>query len=312
MKVLVYLEWPERCYRVNDGDLDYLRSLLPSGTPVVRVRDDAAFLRELPDATHVLTWHFRRDWYALAPALALVATPAAGRELIARPAAELPRPPSVHFGGFHGPIIAETVEGFVLAWAHGFFRETPLWPRSLLAGEVGTLVGSRAVILGYGRIGRAIGGRLAAHGVEVFGYSRRLGVSDARLDEELRRADWVVLALPSDTGTDDFLDERRLALLPRRAVVFNIGRGNAIAERPLLEALRAGRIAAAYLDVFKNEPTVLNPEGLPRPGESAAWDLAHLPAAELPRNLIRMPHAAAFSTRYMRMFIEELRNEGLR
>ena len=314
MTVLVHLEWPERCFRVNDGDLDYLRSLLPPDAVLRRVTTESEFLSALPEATVALCWRFRAEWYALAPRLELVATPAAGRELVEPPpppAADLPRKAVVHFGGYHGEIISETVLGFILAWAHGFFRELPLWPRSILAEEIGALHGSRAVILGYGRIGRAIGARLAAFGVEIFGYSRHLGVTDAQLDEELRRADWVVLALPSDTGTDDFLDARRLALLPRRAVVVNIGRGNAIDERALLGALRRGEIAAAYLDVFKNEPTVLNPEGLKRAGEDAAWDLANLPAAELPPNLIRTPHAAAFSSRYMRLCFKELKDEGL-
>ena len=320
---LVWLEWPERCFRVDAEALRYLQSLLPKGAKVVRVRSEAGFLKALPQATHVLTWHFKAEWYALAKKARLVATPAAGRELVSE---EAPKGVKVHFGGFHGPLIAESVLGFLLAWAHGFFaiRQAPVgWPRAWLSDKCYTLAGTRAVIVGYGRIGRAIGARLAALGVEVFGLTRH-GVfspdgrqlsnvlpfshSPLRTFEHsnirtfLSSCDWLILALPSTTGTDDFLDAKLITKLPRRCVVVNVGRGNAVDEEALVKALRSGRLAGAYLDVCKTEPTAVK-----RRVEGLAID----PLDPQVPNLVLMPHSCAFAPQYLKMFFKELKDEGL-
>lgn len=331
MTVLVYLNWPEKCFRANADDLKYLRLLLPRGTEVVEAKSDRAFLAALPRATHVITWHFKSGWYARATKLVLVATPAAGRELIAPPPPSLHResrianrePPFIlHYGGFHGAIISETVLAFVLAYAHGFFTTKPLWPRRFRAEDVIAVAGTHAVIAGYGRIGRAIGERLSSVGVSVRGLthaecdrlkgkSNACGSSLRDLRAVLRQADWLVLVLPSDTGTDDFLDAELISSLSKKCVVINVGRGNAIDEKSLLAALRRGRIAAAYLDVFKHEPTVLA-KGAPKlTAAERMYDLASLSAAELPRNLFRTPHGSAFSPGYIKAAFKELKDEKL-
>lgn len=300
--VLVWLEWPEKCFCVDAEALRYLQSLLPKGAKVVRVRREAGFLRALPQATHVLTWHFKSEWYALAKKAKLVATPAAGRELVSEAA---PQGVKVHFGGFHGPLIAESVLGFLLAWAHGFFavRQAPVgWPRTWLSDKCYTLAGTRAVIAGYGRIGRAIGARLAALGVEVFGITRHPPTDLASQVSRLRSCDWLILALPSTTGTDDFLDAKLIAKLPRRCVVVNVGRGNAVDEAALVKALRSGRLAGAYLDVCKTEPTAVN-----RRVEGLAID----PLDPQVPNLVLMPHSCAFAPQYLKMFFKELKDDGL-
>jgi len=298
---VIWLEWPEKCFRADAEVLRHFRSLVPKGSRVVRARTEAAFLKALPGATHAVVWHFRKEWFARAPKLKVLATPAAGRELVAW--RDAPAGVKVHFGAFHGSIISETVLGFLLAWTRGFFWKGPLWPRAGLAGRCGDLEGTTAVIAGFGRIGRAIAARLEPFGVACHGITRH-GPSPARRRALLRRADWLVLALPSDTGTDDFLDARLIRLLPRRCVVVNVGRGNAVDERALLAALEGGRLAGAYLDVFKCEPTPLNPSAGRRGKGLAA-------AARVPWNLVRMPHASAFSPSYLRRCFDELASEGL-
>jgi len=268
MKCLVYLNWPETCFRAGADDLAFLKSLLPRRAEVVAVRSDRAFLRELPNATHVITWHFKGEWCAKAPKLKVVATPGAGRELVSQAA---PTGVRVHFGHFHGAMMSESVAAFVLAWARGLFAvrdyagcggvqktKVPNWPRVELSDRCFTVAGTRAAVVGYGSVGRAIGEKLAALGVSVTGY-RHANIAD--LDAELPKLDWLVLALPGDTGTDNFLDRKRLAKLPRRAVVVNVGRGNAIDEAALLDALRRGRLAGAYLDVFRGEPGLSQEKG---------------------------------------------------
>jgi len=308
MTVLVYLRWPEACFRANKGDLDFLRSLLPLQAKVIEARSERGFLKALSSATHVVTWHFKSEWYARAPRLALVATPAAGRELVAPPPAGSRC--AVHYGGFHGALISESVLAFILAWTHGFFqvRSMPLWPRAKLAEVVNRdLAGSRAVVLGYGRIGRAIAKRLEGFGVTVFGYSRHLKISPSALDRELRREDWLIVSLPSDTGTDDLISADLLKKLPKTCVLVNIGRGNCVDETALLAALRAGRLAGAYLDVYKHEPTVLA-TARKRLGKGET-DIAGLDGRKCPWNLIRMPHAAAYSPSYLKASFQELKDD---
>ena len=311
---LIWLEWPERCFRANDGDMKLFRSLVPKGSRIVRVKSEQAFLRALPSATHAVVWHFRKEWYARAPRLKVLATPAAGRELVAW--RDAPKGVKVHFGAFHGPIISETVLGFLLAWTRGFFWKGPMWPRSALAEHCGDLEGTTAVIAGFGRIGRAIAARLEPFGVKCFGITRhgiftladfRKGGSTTELklpNSLLRRADWFIIALPSDTNTDDFLDARLIRRLPKKCVVVNVGRGNAVDEDALLAAIKEGRLAGAYLDVFKHEPTALDPRIGPRGRGLAA-------ARSVPWNLVRMPHACAFSSRYMKECFRELAREGV-
>ena len=283
-----------------------LKGLVPRGSRVVRVRSERAFLKELPCATHAIVWHFRREWFAVAKRLELLATPAAGREFVPETG---PTGVKIHFGGFHGPIMAESVAAFALGWARGFFRpelKSSAWPRSELSEVVGELAGTRAVILGYGRVGRAIGEKLSSLGVEVSGLTRHgffaggRRLPSRRFADFLAKADWLVMALPSTTGTDNFLSAKLIAKLPRRAVVINVGRGNSVDERALAAALKSGRIAAAYLDVRKSEPTATILES---PGYVRA--LADLP------NCFVMPHASAFSPRYLERCFRELKDEGL-
>lgn len=306
---LVWLEWPEKCFRANASDLLYLESLLPNGSKVIRARSQKTFLSKLPDSTHVITWHFNRDWYSMAKRLQVVATPAAGRELVS---SEAPKGVRVHFGGFHGEIMAESAVGFMLAWARGFFavRKAPVgWPRTWLSDKCYSLSGTKAIIVGYGKIGRATGEKLSALGVEVYGITRHgiyNGKSKSALQQTdasslLRVADWLVMALPSTTGTDNFLDDKVLRLLPRRCVVVNIGRGNSIDEVALVKALRHRRIAGAYLDVCKHEPTAVG-KGTVGKGEIDPF------AGDVP-NLILMPHSCAFSPRYLKMCFKELKDE---
>ena len=284
-----------------------MKGLVPKGSRIIRTRSEGAFLKTLPKATHAITWHFKEEWFAKAPKLKVLATPAAGQEFVPTKG---PKGVKIHFGHYHGRIMSESVAALVLAWAHGFFtvRQAPKnckdWPRTWLSDKCAEVAGTRAVILGYGHVGRAVGVKLAALGVDVYGLTRH-GIyhnhSIIRSFDHsiISSADWLILALPSTTGTDDFLDAKLIRKLPRKCVVINVGRGNAVDERALYAALKSKRIAGAYLDVRKHEPsaTVLEAPGYVK-------GLADLP------NCIVMPHASAFSPRYLRLCFEELKNDG--
>ena len=305
---LLWLEWPEKCFRVDAEALRYLRTVVPKGSRVLRTRSEAAFLRALPKATHAITWNFKSEWFAKAPNLKVLATPAAGQEFVPTKG---PKGVKIHFGHYHGQIMSESVLGFMLCWAKGFFavRQAPRsckdWPRTWLSGRCTDVAGTTAVIVGYGNVGRAIGAKLAALGVDACGLTRH-GVfhntqtlKHSNTQTLLREADWLILALPSTTGTDDFLNAKLIRKLPRKCVVINVGRGNAIDEKALYKALKTKRLAGAYLDVRKHEPsaTVLEAPGYVK-------GLADL------SNCIIMPHASAFSPRYLIHCFEELKDDG--
>ena len=301
---LVWLEWPEKCFRMNAETLCYLRRIVGAKGRVVRVKNERAFLRALPQATHALVWNFKEEWFAKALRLKVLATPAAGQEFVPTRG---PKGVKIHFGHYHGMLIAESVLGFMLCWAKGFFavRNAPTacrdWPRTWLSGQCYSVGGTKAVVLGYGNVGRAIGQELEKLHVQVTGITRHgiyrgaSKLSCENADRFLHEADWLILALPSTTGTDDFLDAKLIRKLPRKCVVINVGRGNSVNERALYRSLKAKRLAGAYLDVRKHEPsaTVLESPGY-------VPELADLP------NCIVTPHAAAFDAKYLYLFLMEL------
>ena len=306
---LVWLEWPEKCFRIDAGTLQCLRNVVEErGGRVIRAKSEAAFLRALPQATHAIVWNFKEEWFAKAPRLRVLATPAAGQEFVPTKG---PKGVKIHFGHYHGRLMAESVLGFMLCWAKGFFavRNAPAacrdWPRTWLSDKCYSVGGTRAVILGYGNVGRAIGWELEKVGVQVTGITRHgiyRGVSKLsceNADRFLHEADWIILALPSTTGTDNLLDAAFIRKLPRKCVVINVGRGNSVDERALYEALKTRRLSGAYLDVRKHEPsaTVLESPGY-------VPELAELP------NCIVMPHASAFSEDYLFHCLWELGDDG--
>ena len=117
-------------------------------------------------------------------------------------------------------------------------------------------------MLGMGELGTACAQALAALHFPVTGWSRTAktvpGIpcqhGEAGLDAVLKGAQIVVTLLPRTPGTENTLDARRLALLPRGAVILNPGRGALIDDAALLAALDAGQIGHATLDVFRVEP----------------------------------------------------------
>ena len=232
-RYLLWLDWPIGAFRLNASGLAVFKSLVEG--EVRMVRSERAFLRELPTATHAIVWAFRKEWFARAKRLRVLATPGAGRELLPTDA-ELPPGVVRVNGAFHGAIMSETVLAFIFAHARGLYaaarfqRAGDLWPRAALSPFCTRVAGTKAVILGYGKIGRAIGDRLAALGVAVTGI-RRANIGDLRA--EAKTADWLIVALPGDTGTDNLVDAAVLKAMKRTAVLINVGRGNAVDEAAL-------------------------------------------------------------------------------
>ncbi len=121
---------------------------------------------------------------------------------------------------------------------------------------------TRVTILGLGELGAACATALAGFGFDVAGWSRSArempGIACFSgadgLDAVLQRADYCVLLLPRTAQTENTLNARTLALMPKGARILNPGRGPLINDDALLAALDSGHIDHATLDVFRVEP----------------------------------------------------------
>ncbi len=122
------------------------------------------------------------------------------------------------------------------------------------------LAGKTLGIVGYGRIGQAVGGLARAFGMEVLAYSRspRADTPGVRfctaLDELLGRADVVSLHCPLTAQTERLIDARRIAQMRPGALLLNTARGGLLDEQAVADALAAGKLGGAAVDVVSQEP----------------------------------------------------------
>lgn len=153
------------------------------------------------------------------------------------------------------------------------------------AGSMHRLAGRTLGIVGFGRIGQRLWEKVLGLGLKVLVYDpyvdadlvRGAGATPVDLDTLLRTADLVSLHSPLVPETRDLIGAEALAKMKPTAVLVNAARGGLVDEAALAEALRAGRIAAAGLDVLPSEP----------PGQDD-------PLIGL-ENVVLTPHAAFFS-----------------
>ena len=160
-------------------------------------------------------------------------------------------------------------------------------------------------ILGTGNIGVNVAERVRGMGAaKIIGLSRSGKPHPAfdevhpiaDLDKVLPDTKILVMALPGTAETIHILNRARIALLPKDACVINVGRGTAVEQEPLIEALNSGRIAGAALDVMDPEPL---------PQDHPLWSA---------KNLILTPHVSGNMTlgytcdTNVAMFCEDLKN----
>ena len=296
---LVYLDHEMDVFRPTEAQVRRFADLCGDGADVRRCETEAEFLSLLPEASAVFVWTFRQEWFARAPKLRHLCTPAAGRDYF-----RVVPPPQVamHYGTFHGAIMAETALGALLACSHGLLPfasamrrdgggET--WPRREIMLRSRRLAGQTVAILGFGRIGRAFGALVKPFGATVIGV-RRSPAPDpeaadrvlpaSEIDEILPLADHLASFLPSGPETEKLLGARRLAMMKPGAFLYNFGRGNLLDEEALAAALRRNALAGAVLDVFREEPL---------PADS--------PLRDAP-NCFLYPHASAFAPDYLDLY----------
>lgn len=134
------------------------------------------------------------------------------------------------------------------------------WPEKRPLQPSRSLRGKLAGIYGYGRIGQAVATRLRAFGIEIRYFQRSAGpephLRSASLKELAAASDYLVVCTPGGPDTHHAVDAAVLEALGPEGMLVNIARGSVVDEAALVEALSSGRLGAAALDVFEDEPQV--------------------------------------------------------
>src|SRR5438552_4585953 len=183
-------------------------------------------------------------------------------ELIAHPVA------ITNFREIYNDHIGAHVMAFVLAFARGLHHYIPQqlrheWKKLPQNTGVVHLPEATALVVGVGGIGSEVARLAAAFGMRVIGVDERRrdpppGVAELHrgdeLDALLPTADFVILTVPHTPETEGFMNRARFQEMKKTAFFINIGRGLTTRLDDLVEALRAGEIAGAGLDVYEQEP----------------------------------------------------------
>ncbi|CAM2880885.1 2-hydroxyacid dehydrogenase [Mycobacterium simiae] len=227
--------------------------------------DDATFYRELPEAEVI--WHVLRPLsdgdLRRGDRLRLVHKLGAGVNTIDVDAAIELGIAVANMPGANAPSVAEGTVLLMLAALRRLpaldraTRQGRGWPLDPELGETVRDIGGCTVgLVGYGNIAKRVGEIVASMGATVVHTSTR---DDGQpgwlpLRELLAVSDIVSLHLPLTEKTHHLLDEDSIAVMKPGAVLVNTSRGAIINETALVAALRDGRLAAAGLDVFEDEP----------------------------------------------------------
>jgi len=179
--------------------------------------------------------------------------------------------------GVFGELMSEYVFGYLLAHEKKIFkRQQAQQDKKYDRFESGWLRGKTLGLLGVGSIGAHLAGMAKHFGMNVHGFTRGSETSthvdryfhplesDSLLSNQQELApalqsfaselDYLVVVLPRTEGTNQIVDADLLNALPSHAVLVNVGRGNAVDEPALVDALTQGKIASAVLDVTAQEP----------------------------------------------------------
>lgn len=171
----------------------------------------------------------------------------------------------VHAPQAAGPAVAEHALALMLSLA----RRIPQADASMKRGEWqkrelegAELAGKTLGVVGFGRIGRALGERAAALGMRVVAHDPLLSEAELRaggaepltLETLLEQADYISLHVPLQDETRGMIGREAIEKMKPGARLINTARGGLVGEEALLEALESGHLAGAALDVFAEEP----------------------------------------------------------
>jgi hydroxypyruvate reductase len=227
------------------------------------------------------------------PSLGLIACYGTGFEGVDRAAARARGIVVSHAGDTNSTAVAEFAMGLVIATVRGMIRGDRYVRRGQWRGDIiertaitPELAGQRLGIYGLGSIGTKIARRAEAFEMQIGYHNRkpRTGATYAYHPTLLHLAEWadiLVVAVRADASNTHAINGEVLAALGSKGHLINISRGIAVDEVALCDALEAGTIAGAALDVFEHEPDI--PERLTRLD-----------------NVVLTPHMAAISANAQR------------
>jgi phosphoglycerate dehydrogenase-like enzyme len=208
--------------------------------------------------------------------------------------------------GFHARPIAEWTLGVLLYISQRLqyvdqWRRDRQWKpnKTEIITNRFTLIGKRALIVGWGEIGRPLGELLMNFGmkceaVATSAKTTAIPVHDVKhLTHIISGFDIVVITVPYTQATHDMFDRSLLSKMKTGSILVNLARGKILDEAALIDALRSGPLAFAALDVFREEPL---------PEDSPLFDLP---------NLVMTPHVSGnfpeYTIRAHELFLENLR-----
>jgi glycerate dehydrogenase len=256
-------------HTLNPGDLDW-RGVEALGALTVHERsNDDEIVARAADADIIFTnkTPVNAATIAALPALRCIVVLATGYNVVDTAAARARGIPVCNVPGYGTASVAQHVFALLLELAQqtghhaqtvreGRWSACPdfcYWDFPLIE-----LAGRTLGIVGYGSIGEAVARIGLAFGMKIIASTRRPrsaeGVEFISSDDIFRRADVVTLHCPLTDGTRGLVNAARLATMKPGAFLINTGRGPLVVEQELADALNAGRIAGAALDVLSVEP----------------------------------------------------------
>ena len=263
---------PIKLVVIDEPGASHLRVLdaLPAPVNVV-VSNQAALLRESVQEADVILngipdGHLLRDIFTHAIRLRWVHSLSDGVEKILFP--ELVSSPAIltNARGVFKRALAEFVVGAALYFAKDFRRlirsqQAGVWQQFEMQEVHGKVMG----IVGYGETGQACAERARSLGMKILGLRRRPELSRGDpwleailgpngLHSLLAQSDYVVLAAPDTPQTQRLIGKAEFAVMKASAVLINVGRGSAVDEAAMIDALEQGRLRGAALDVYETAP----------------------------------------------------------
>ncbi len=309
MKLLIALHHRFELWQAPPWFSDRLRQEFPQ-IKVVHLPNYDRVMEEIGDADIAISWSLRGEQIKAARKLKWIHSTATAVHALMSPELRNSEIVVTNARDVHGPVVAEHAMALTLALAKRIpqavkyqqqkhWAQQDLWAASPRPRE---LNGAIMTVVGLGGIGKPLAKLAHAFGMRVFGVrehaQRECQSVDVvygfdHVDEALRQADYVVLAVPVTSKTHHLMDAARLSQLQPHAYLINVGRGVLIEEEALVKALGARSFAGAALDVTSAEP-------LPR--ESPLWTMD---------NVLITPHIAGLTEkmweRHYRYFTENLR-----
>ncbi len=243
--------------------------------------------REQVQAADIILGNVPASYLACSPRLELMQLSSSGADAYVGEGILRPETALVNSTGAYSKSVAEHTFAMILMLQKKLhlYRDDQLKAVWADEGDVVSLGSSTVAIIGLGEIGLYLARLCKAMGAKVIGVKRRMSECPDCVDElyttdetdkVLPRADVVVSILPGTPATTHFFTPERFAMMKKSAIFINCGRGFAVSEDALYDALTTGKIATAGVDVLEREPL---------PSDSPLWKLP---------NLFITPHASGY------------------